>query len=420
MTDWNGLYRELIADIPRIAATAPLMLFGLSACVDARLFAHDFDPLFAPGAPPEARVFGAMVKDRARSGIGGEVRVDWPEGPAWLARHVPVTYALGGTGPQAAWSLAEIGAHALIALEDRSAHKLAQVHPDILIAEGGKALRAAEIVPRGPRQPEIFIIEYTAGRAIGDVTPQRSSRIIVRFHDPGLEHDGAFEKLSVTLAPQAGAGLISGFNSIPYDRIDSEVATVRQMIERWHMAGVGTVHLELAGYDTPRHRDRVIERLRGAITSIGMSHSEFIQLMPAMSDLATDMRELGTKLGLERVCVHADHWAAAVTRHDPGEERRALLMGCLLAGTRAAHGIPAYPKAIDAQATFTEPPFPLFARHGASSFVSCASPYLAHPKATVGLGDSFTGGCLLMLGRRTAAAQTTSTGSRHGYTVEAG
>lgn len=420
MTDWNGHYRELIADIPRIAATAPLMLFGLSACVDARLLAHDLAPLFAPSAPPQARAFGEMVKDRARRGIGGEVRVDWPEGPAWLARHVPVAYALGGTGPQAAWSLAEIGARALIALEDRSAHKLAQVHPDILVAAGGKALRAAEIVPRGPRQPEIFIIEYTAGRAIGDVTPQRSSRIIVRFHDPGLEHDAEFEELSVELAPQSGAGLISGFNSIPYDRVDSEVAPVRQMVERWRAAGVGTVHLELAGYDTPRHRDRVIDRLRGAITSLGMSHSEFIQLVPETAGLATDMRELGTRLGLERVCVHADHWAAAVTRNDPGEERRALLMGCLLAGTRAAHGIPAFPVSVDTEATFTEPPFPLLARHGAWSFVSCASLYLAHPKATVGLGDSFTGGCLLMLGRRKAAARPPFTEPRHGYTVEAG
>lgn len=413
--DWNSLYQELIGDIPGIVATAPLMLFGLSACVDARLHAHELTPLFAPAAPPEARAFGDMVKDRACRGIGGEVRIDWPEGPAWLARHVPIAFALGGTGPQAAWSLAAIGAKALIALEDRSAHKLNQVHPDILIAENGKAVRSAEIVPRGKRQPEIFIVEYTAGQTIGDVTPTRSSRIIVRFHDPGLEHDAEFEQLSVKLAPQAGAGLISGFNSIPYDKIDCEIAPVRRMTEHWRAAGVRTVHLELAGYDTPRHRDRVIDGLEGAITSLGMSHSEFAGIMPETSDLGRDMCALGTKLGLERVSVHADHWAASVTRDDPDEERRALLMGCLLAGTRAAQGVPAYPGTIDARATFTDPPFPALARHSPWSFVTCASPYLAHPRATVGLGDSFTGGCLLMLGRRIMA-----TGTRHGHTVEAG
>lgn len=403
MTDWNGRYQELIADVPRIAATAPLMFFGLSACVDARISAHELAPLFAPGAPAEARAFGEMVKDRVRRGIGGEVRIDWPEGPLWLARNVPITYALGGAGPQAAWSLAAIGARALIALEDRSAHKLKQVHPDILIAEGGKARRAAEIIPHGPRQPELFIIEYTRGKAIDDVTPLRSSRIIVRFHDPGLEHDTEFERLSVSLASQAGAAMISGFNSIPHDEIDAETAPVRRLIEHWRHAGVPIIHLELAGYDTPRHRDRVVETLTGAVTSLGMSQSEFIQLKPETSDLAKDMSELAARLGVERLTVHADHWAASVTRGEPDAERRALLMGCLLASSRAAHGIPVYPKAIVPRATFTDPPFPADARHRAWSFVACASPHLESPKATVGLGDSFTGGCLLMLSQQAAA-----------------
>jgi len=260
---------------------------------------------------------------------------------------------------------------------------------------------------------------FRSGQAIDDVIPQRSSRIIVRFHDPGLEHDSEFQSLSVKLASGAGAGLISGFNSIPYDKIDSETAPVRRMVEEWRAAGVRTVHLELAGYDTPRHRDRTIEQLADAITSIGMSHSEFVQLVPETTDLAADMARLGTILGLDRVCVHADHWAASVTRHNPNEERRALLMGCLLAGTRAAHGIPAHPATIDQQAAFTDPPFPSLARLGSWSFVSCASPYLAHPRATVGLGDSFTGGCLLMLGRQ-RAAQVSPTGMHHGHTVKAG
>ncbi len=419
LTDWDSLYRNLISDIPRIAAAASLMLFGLSACVDARISAHELEPLFAPTAPKEAQDLGALIKERASRGIGGEVRIDWAEGPTWLARHVPIAYALGGTGPQAAWSLATIGAKALIALEDRSAHKLAQVHPDILIAENGRARRAAEIVPRGPRQPEIFIIEYTAGRAINGASPSRSSRIIVRFHDPGLEHDAQFDTLSARLAHQAGAGLISGFNSIPYERIDAEIDDVARLMRQWRTAGLKVIHLELAGYDSPRHRDRVIERLKGSITSIGMSHSEFIPLAPQGSDLGQDMVELGTRLSLERVCVHADHWAAAVTRGDVEEERQALMMGCLLAGTRASHGVPAYPKAIDRRATFTDPPFPLIAQHGQWSFVSCASPHLEHPAATVGLGDSFTGGCLLIL-CGAPRGTTSSKGMRHGDSVQAG
>jgi ADP-dependent phosphofructokinase/glucokinase len=315
---------------------------------------------------------------------------------------VPISYALGGTGPQAAWSLASIGAPALVALEDRSAHMLQQFHSDILIAENGKPLRTRDITPRGNRRPEIFIIEYTAGQAIGGVTPKRSSRIIVRFHDPGLEHDRQFEELSVALADRAGAGLISGFNSIPFERIDSEVAAVRWMTDRWRAAGLCTVHLELAGYDTPAHRDRVIARLQGTTTSLGMSLSEFAALVTGGSDLAQDMCDLGDRLGLDRVCVHADHWAASATRGDPETERRALMMGCLLAGTRAANGTPVYPREIDQRATFSPPPLPLRSKHGQWSIVSCAAPHLEHPVATVGLGDSFTGGCLLILGQRAA------------------
>jgi len=397
-----GQYRDLIADLPQIAAEAPLMLFGLGACVDARISAHEMAPLFSPSAPDHARAFGDMLKRRAEKGIGGEVRVDWPEGPSWLARHLPVNYALGGTGPQAAWSLATIGAPALVALEDRSAHMLQQFHPDILLAENGKAVPAREINPRGDRRPEIFIIEYSAGRAVGDVTPKRSSRVIVRFHDPGLQHDRQFDEVSVGLAGEAGAGLISGFNSIPYERIDPDVAAARLLTEKWRAVGLSTIHLELAGYDSPAHRDRVIAGLQGAVTSLGMSHSELDDLVPGSPDLAQSMCELGDRLELDRVCIHADHWAASATRGDAEQERSALMMGCLLAGTRAAQGTPVYPREIDARATFSAPPLPLHAQRGRWSIVSCASPHLVRPAAAVGLGDSFTGGCLLMLGQRVA------------------
>lgn len=396
---WEKQYRDLIAEIPSIVAQSRLMLGGLGACVDARIPAHMLAPLFAPTAPEAARAFGEMIKARAEKGIGGEVRIDWPEGPAWLARNLPISYALGGTGPQAAWSLAMIGAPALVALEDRSAHMLKQFHPDILIAENGKPIPARDIIPRGNRRPEIFIIEYATGLPIDDITPKRSSRIIVRFHDPGLEHDPQFEELSVALAGEAGTGLISGFNSIPYERIESEVGAVRQMINRWRAAGLDTIHLELAGYDSPAHRDRALSGLQGEITSLGMSHSEFVALVPGGSDLARDMCDLGEKLGLDRVCVHADHWAASATRGDAEVERRALMMGCLLAGTRAANGTPVYPREIDPRATFSTPPVPLLAKRGHWSVVSCASPHLDHLIGAVGLGDSFTGGCLLILGQ---------------------
>jgi len=48
-------------------------------------------------------------------------------------------------------------------------------------------------------------------------------------------------------------------------------------------------------------------------------------------------------------------------------------------------------------------PFPERRQHGKWTFVACAAPFLAQPVTTLGLGDSFTAGCLLVLGREMAS-----------------
>jgi ADP-dependent phosphofructokinase/glucokinase len=289
---------------------------------------------------------------------------------------------------------------------------LALLHPGLLLAEEKGCVPASEARPRGARRPEIFIFEYTAGRAIGDFVPTRSSRIIVRFHDPGLEHDPQFDTLSLKFASTAGAGVISGFNAVPRHRLDAEIERVRALAGKWRGAGLAVVHLELAGYDTAEARDMVLEGMRGTITSIGMSHSEFLALQPGHAELAEAMCELGRRLRVTRVCVHADDWAASVIQGDPEKEREALAMGCLLAGTRAAKGVPSYPRHIDPRATFATPPAEKTNMQGGWSFVACPSPHLDHPVATVGLGDSFTGGCLLILGHQPARAETLAAADR--------
>jgi len=102
---------------------------------------------------------------------------------------------------------------------------------------------------------------------------------------------------------------------------------------------------------------------------------------------------------LERVCVHADTWAAAVTLNDPAEEELALMAGCAIASARAANGAPAKTIAIATAAEFHPLPFETPVRRGRWTFVACASPYLDRPATTLGLGDSFTAGCLHILGR---------------------
>ncbi len=112
---------------------------------------------------------------------------------------------------------------------------------------------------------------------------------------------------------------------------------------------------------------------------------------PAQAD------ELSRRLGVDRLVVHADGWALAVTRGDPSVEFEALAMGCLLAAARAAAGQPSSRPRVPAGATFGPLPAPPSGdlpdgRH----MVVVAAPYLSRPTSTVGLGDSFTAGCLLV------------------------
>ena len=380
-------------------SSAGLFLCGISACVDARVEMHNIRPLLdAPPDTPAGRLT-ALLLSRAARGVGGEVRFDWPEGPAWLRDRLRPRYALGGTGPQAAWVLGQLGIRSLVALEDRHAAMLRQIPSGILLAEGEALKTADEMSASGPHVPEIFIFEFTAGRAIGPVVPPRSSRVIIRFCDRGIQHDKDFETLSRRLAPSAAAGLLAGLNDEATENIGAASRHVFALSRDWKAAGLGTIHLELAGYASQQAVEELLSHAHGAITSLGMSHSELLEMNPSAHHPMEALIALGERLGVERVCVHADTWAAAVTLNDPKEEELALMAGCAIASARAANGAPARAVAIAPAAEFHPLPFETPLRKGRWTFVACASPYVDKPATTLGLGDSFTAGCLLILGR---------------------
>lgn len=407
LPDMKLRYEALAGRLPDLARTAPVTLCGMSACIDARLDMSAIGPLLEAQEPPEASALARLLLERAASGIGGEVRVDWPEGPAWLTERLAPRTALGGVGPQAGWVLATLGAAALVNLEDRSAHMLAHLPPRLLLAQAGEAVRADAVIPHGERRPDIFIFEYTAGVPVGPVVPARSSRIIVRFGDPGLDRDEAFEALSERVAATAGAGLVAGFNGVAPAELDGETARIFALTRRWQAVGLRTVHMEMSGFADPTSRDTVLAAARGAVSSIGMSLSEFDDLAGPWSGsvaFGRALAALGERLECERVCVHADHWAASATLGDPGTELDALMTGCLVASARSAAGVPVMPHSVPEGARFHPSPFEPGERLGRWHLVSCPSPYLAQPATTLGLGDSFTGGCLLILGAAASRA----------------
>ena len=364
--------------------------------MDVTLSLHHAVRVLLAAPEAEARALGEALVGRAEAGVGGEIRFEWNAGSAWLDAALRPVTALGGTGPHAARVLTHLGAPALLALEHRDAEQMACLGGGILLACNGKATAARDIAPSGTPRAKIYIFEFTAGGMVRARPAPRSSRIIVRFTDPEPEQDADFEALSVGLAGRAGAGVLSGFNAAGSRNLDAALARAHALALRWQAHGLCLIHLEMGGYDTPALRDRTLGRLRGAYTSLGLSQSEYQALVPGEAPESSTVIDTAERLGMDRLCIHADAWALAATRGDPEREREALMVGCLLAGARAARGVPDWPAGIDPRARFGAAPDEH--RRGDWSIVACAAPYLRHPLTTLGLGDTFMAGTLLVLG----------------------
>jgi len=397
---WADQYTALIGRLPELIAEARLTFGGFSVCTDVYLSLHEtFDRLdAAAGDAGPARKVMNELRRRALGGIGGELAVEWAEGPAWIDAHCNGRHAVGGTNLQAAHMLAMLGAPAMSALEDRSAGQLGVIHPDVLVATDAGPKPRASITPSGSGRPPHYVFEYTAGERIGGAVVPRSSRTILRLDHSELQHDDQFDRLSVELAPDAGSAIICGFNEAPPDKMSAEIDYTLRLARAWHAAGLSLVHFELGDYASTAERDLTVESMLPEVTSAGMSLSELRGLDPgaATPDLAAI--RLAERFDLNRVCIHADEWALAATRDDPARELEALEVGCLLASTRAAAGDFAVPARLPDNARFSTPPLPLSRRQGNWSIVCCPAPYLERPKATIGLGDTFLAGTLLVLG----------------------
>lgn len=404
-SSWPAAYRALIADLGSHVANARPLIGGFSACLDIYLSLHEVERASPAVAGTPAEGLFAELARRAALSIGGELAMDWPDGPAWMDAHLPGRHALGGTSAQAAQQLAVLGARALVALADRSEEQLAVIHPDVLVATKEGAVARGRIRPKGPlEKPPHYIFEYTAGETVGGRKVPRSSRTIVRFSDATLEHDRDFERVSLALAGKAGAGIICGFNEVAPAILGSELAYAAAMARAWRARGLSLVHLEIGDYKEADLRDRSLEEIAPAVSSMGMSLSELRGLCPGDEAIHGLAIRLAERFGLSRVCIHADEWAMAVTRNDPERERAALMMGCLLAASRASVGHVCVPEKLPDSARFSTPPLPTLRQQGRWSVVHCPAPYLARPVATIGLGDTFLAGTLLVLGA--AAAKT--------------
>ncbi len=396
--DWGQAYSESAARLSRVAAKSRLILSGFCACIDWLVTLDEIVPVLLAMLDPDAVQLGQELLRRAEGGIGGELLARSVEIPP-LAGRLVRRRSLGGTAAQAAYALAQLGAPVLMALQDRNEEQIALLHPDTLIATETGLVRAGALpAQHGRGKAPHIIVEYVRGRGVAGIVPPRSTRVIVRFADDGMDRDPHFVSASQNLARDAACGILSGFNAIPDDMLEATLAEAGDVAKSWHEAGLALIHLELGDFPNRSHRQSVIDRLSGCFTSLGMNYNELFLLLPGPESVHTKARYLAETLGLQRVSVHADDWALTMTRGDPWRERQALLTGCLLAASRAAHGRPIVPDAPPQGASFRLP-HPAFAEETGWYAVSCPAPWLPRPASTIGLGDTFVAGTMLVLGR---------------------
>lgn len=397
---WAAAYAHLAARLPEIVARATPVVTGFAVCLDRTLDLHECAPAIARLGDDKAAAFLERILARVAAGRGGEILVDWPDGPAVLD---PFTRAdgssIGGTSAQAAWTLAELGAPAILALGEAGADELAALHPGIRVAAGPNSLRSpADILPRDGK-PAHYVLEYQAGQPLLGIVPPRSTRIIVRFADEGLQHDPHLAAWVSAHGQGLRAGLLASPNTVPPDRLPEALALLSDAAALWRRTGLGLVHLELGEYPWPGTRDTTIAALTPTITSMGLNRNELEALVgdKAGGSVVDQASWLADELGLARLVVHADDWALAITTDDPEIELDSLAAGCLVAASRAAAGRPVPRPACPEGAHFGAAPARMISSVSAwRSAVCVAAPYLAHPASTLGLGDSFTAGCLLV------------------------
>jgi hypothetical protein len=404
--NWRSVYLEAAGRLVTQAGQARLMFTGASACVDA-IFPIDAERLGrlargvavgSPGGSADGRAGAgllASVMARIVNGRGGELLTRWPGGPSWMFELIgpPDRHQAGGTGPQAAWALAMAGARSVLALADRSAGQLAVIDPRVGLCVAGAVRPAGSVSPSGtPAKLPHCILEFTAGTSCSGVTVPRSSRIILRFGDEPIECDEQFLTVTSQLAPAAGAGLLSGLNTLAEDNL-TERLWLAALGRAWSDGGLRTIHHELAEFPSARRLREALE-LRSA-TSLGMSLSELYVLAGATGDPRLLARDVADLSGAGRVIVHADDWALAVHRDDPCHIRDVLLAGNAFAAARARDGQPSAVLDPAPEASYTDqlpPGGPL----GDGWQATCVpAPHLTRPAGTVGLGDTFVAGVLL-------------------------
>lgn len=393
-------YERLVEQRGELVAASGPIVAGFSATTDAL---HRVDDAALERLMTTTRIGSdtfseglATLRSWLSEGRDGELFIDDEEAEPLLEQLVgaPERVQCGGTSIQASWSWSSLGLSPLLSLTSRSERQLRATADRVRVIADGEPVVVRQVAPvPGAVVPSNHVLELTRGTSGGGVQVARSSRITVVLARKRLQLDDGFLARSPELV-RDGVGLVSGLNGLGRAR-DEAVPRVAEAAARWREGGARLVHLELAEYAGSGELARVMELVGGHVDSVGMNASELGRLV-GVGDPAHAAAGFAAEHGLARVVVHADEWAMSVHRRDPAREELALAAGSLAAANRAQAGEPQGIWTIPEQARFAVeiPPSGAVAHGYRASVV--ATPYLATPRSTIGLGDTFVSGDLLV------------------------
>lgn len=398
--DWADFYADLAARRRALVAGAGPIVTGFSATTDAlhRVTDESLARLLTAGATGSDTVDDGLATLRAWliEGRDGELFIDDVAGEAALEALIGPAEKVqcGGTSVQASWSWSQLGLHPLLALLNRSERQLTATPVGARLATADGVVPVGDIVPEpGMSVPSNHVLELAAGLSGGGVRVRRSSRITVVFARKRLQLDEAFVSLSPTRVC-GGVGMVSGLNGLGRARAEV-LPVVARTAAAWNDGGARLAHLELAEYGRPGELAEVMAAVGPHVHSVGMNASELERLVGG-GDPAHRAAQFAAAHRLRRVVVHGDHWAMSVHRGDPQREELALGAGSLAAANRAEHGEPQGDWAVPARAEFSTD-HPVAGRLEGGYWMSIvATPYLTAPRSTIGLGDTFVSGDLLV------------------------
>jgi ADP-dependent phosphofructokinase/glucokinase len=424
---------------------------------EARRTLAEIDPRGCRGAvgelPERIDTPGDVVNallHHMRAGTGDVIGVGSAEMAGWLEAHFPPSIPgevsggrslqLGGAGAQAANTLAHLGYRALVHVTALSAVD-ASVFSDsdrLVVATPDGLRPLAQAVRPGDRPMYHHVLEFQTGDHLNwggtAVVAPRANRIIL-IYDPVNERlpiDPLFFQAIADPAARVSRAMITGFSVL--DSVATSHArmavTLEHLREVRRMRPELLFHGELACVSDPALIRPIVDELAPRMDSVGGNEQEVTMAVAgwqapppdAVEDRLALLAELRARLaagggpGPRRVNLHTQDYCLTLTDFDPRVEQDALLFAALVSGTRARLG--KWPRMEDPRRTLDEGGQPGEASRAAEERLKAALPLdagvgrcagtdlvfaptlsVSHPAGTVGLGDSFTGGVLVMMGR---------------------